>query len=184
MTDQRSLATGVVFRIDNSEHDDLARTVEASRKEPGRFNTSDFGAVYVSREPDTAIGEFRRNNEKLERACALFVISLSAATIIDLSNPDERQRWHLSLEDLTSDDLSRCRQAAESAIRAGVEAIIWPSAAGGGHSLAVFAGRLQAGSRVEILHAIELTDNVIASVEAGVPIARIHPLISTFPSFG
>lgn len=34
-----------------------------SRVHPGRFNTTDLGAVYVSREPDTAIEELRRGAE-------------------------------------------------------------------------------------------------------------------------
>jgi RES domain-containing protein len=182
MSDPISRLSGVVFRADHPDHNDLERTVEASRQEPGRFNTSEFGAVYVSREAETAISELRRNKEGLDHPCALFVVSLSASTITDLSDPAERDRWKLSLEDLTSDDMSRCRQIAESAVREGIEAIIWPSATGSGRSLAVFAERLREGSHLEILHSFELSRTVMASVDAGVPISKLHPVLSTFPS--
>jgi RES domain-containing protein len=172
---------GSVFRADHPDHRDLAQTVEASREEPGRFNTSRVGAIYVSREPQTAVEELRRNHSHMKHPCALFVVSLSTEKVLDLCDERERSRWGLTLEDLTGDDVSRCQEVAESAVKHGVEAVIWPSATGNGRSLAVYAGQFGDGSHVEIVHAFELTPTVLSSVEAGASIAAIHPLLSNFP---
>jgi len=44
----------------------------------------------------------------------------------------------------------------------------------------VFFDRLASDSRLDLLHTFELTPTVLNSVEAGVPIVTIHPLLSTF----
>lgn len=173
-----------MFRADHPDHTDLANTIEASRDEPGRFNTSRFGAIYVSREPDTALDELRRNNGQLEHPCALFVVELSASKVVDLSDPRERERWQLTTKDLTSDDLSRCRDVAEAAVDQGAEVIAWPSATGSGLSLAVFAERLGPESRVEVVRSFELGKTVLTSVAAGVSVVSIHPMLTTFNLFG
>ena len=175
---------GSVFRADHPDHTDLAETVEASRSEPGRFNTSRFGAIYVSREPDTALDELRKNNGQLEHPCALFVVKLSANRVVDLSNPRERERWQLTKDDLTSDDLSRCREVAEAAVHHGAEVIVWPSATGSGLSLAVFAERLGPESHVEVVRTFELGKTVLTSVAAGLSVVSIHPMLTTFNLFG
>jgi RES domain-containing protein len=172
---------GAVFRADHPEHTDLSRTAEASRRQPGRFNTSHFGAVYLSCEPETAIQERRRSEGEVEHPCALFVVSLSVANVVDLSVDEELERWGLTGADLTSDDHARTQQVAESAFERGVEAMLWPSATGHGLSLAVFLARLAEQSTLDIIHQIELTPSVVSSVDAGVPIAAAHPLLSTFP---
>ena len=171
---------GAVFRADHPDHTDLSETTEASRKEPGRFNTSRFGAVYLSREPDTAIQERQRNEGRVDHPCALFVVSLSVANVVDLSTDEQLQRWGLTRADLTSDDLSRTQHVAERAYDQAVEAIVWPSATGHGSSLAVFLDRLAKESTLAVIHSFELSPTVLASVDAGVPITTIHPLLSTF----
>jgi RES domain-containing protein len=176
----RQRIIGAVFRADHPAHTDLSRTAEASRGEPGRFNTSRFGAVYLSREPETALEELRRNNGTVVHPCALFVVGLSAERTIDLSIDTELERWGLTRADLTSDDRSRSQKMAESAFDSGAEAIMWPSATGRGMSLAVFLDRLDSNSRLDLLHTFELTPTVLNSVQAGVPIVTIHPLLSTF----
>ena len=176
----RPRISGAVFRADHPAHTDLSRTSEASRAEPGRFNTSRFGAVYLSREPETALRELRRNNGSVEHPCALFVVGLCAERTIDLTTDKELERWGLRRDDLTSDDLSRSQKMAEAAFDSGAEAIMWPSATGRGVSLAVFLDRLTSGSSLDVIHTFELTPTVLNSVEAGVPIVTIHPLLSTF----
>ena len=178
MTEQR--LSGAVFRADHPDHTDLSETAKASRKEPGRFNTSRFGAVYVSLEPDTAIQERQRNEGRVQHPCALFVLSLSVARCIDLCEDVELERWGLSHADLTDDDLSCTQRVAEAAFDEGVEAILWPSATGRGSSLAVWYDRLGEGSRLDIVRSFELSPKVIDSVDAGVPIVTVHPLLSTF----
>jgi len=178
VTEQR--LSGAVFRADHPEHTDLSETAKASRKEPGRFNTSRFGAVYLSLEPDTAIQERHRNEGRVQHPCALFVVSLSVTRVVDLCNDEELERWGLARADLTSDDLSCTQRVADAAYEQGVEAILWPSATGRGSSLAVFFDRLHDGSRLEIVRSFELSPRVIDSVDAGVPIVTVHPLLSTF----
>jgi RES domain-containing protein len=173
-----------VFRADHPAHTDFSATAEASRKEPGRFNTSRFGAVYVSREPETALDELRRNNGGVRNPCALFAIALSAERTVDLSKAEELARWGLAREDLTSDDLACTQRMAEQAYEDGTEAILWPSATGRGVSLAVFPHRLRGESRLEVIHTFELGPTVLAAVEAGLPIGTIHPLLSTFGKVG
>ena len=172
--------SGAVFRADHPEHTDLSETAEASRKEPGRFNTSRFGAVYLSCEPDTAIRERQRNEGRVEHPCALFVVSLSVGDVVDLTIEEERRRWGLTTQDLTSDDLSRTQRVAERAFENAVEAILWPSATGEGTSVAVLFDRLAEDSRLEVVHAFELTPTTLSAVDADTPIATIHPLLSTF----
>ena len=178
MTERR--IAGAVFRADHPEHTNLSETAEASRKEPGRFNTSRFGAVYLSCEPDTAIRERQRNEGRVEHPCALFVVSLSVQRIVDLTNEEERHRWGLTRDDLTSDDLSSTQRVAERAFESAAEAILWPSATGEGTSVAVFFERLADASHLEILHTFELSPTTVSAVDADAPITTIHPLLSTF----
>jgi RES domain-containing protein len=64
-----------------------------SRVYPGRFNTSDIGAVYVSREPETAIEELRRRAARDGVSLAdmpprsIFVIDLLLHEVVDLTAP-------------------------------------------------------------------------------------------------
>ena len=178
MREQR--LSGAVFRADHPEHTELSETAKASRKEPGRFNTSRSGAVYLSLEPDTAIRERQRNDGHVEHPCALFVVTLSVGRFVDLSIDEELQRWGLTRADLTSDDLSCTQRVAEAAREAGAEAILWPSATGHGSSLAVFFDRLATGSRLEIARSFDLSPKVLDAVDAGVSVMTVHPLLSTF----
>ncbi len=178
MTEQR--LSGAVFRADHPEHTDLSETAEASRKEPGRFNTSRFGAVYLSLEPDTAIHERQRNDGRVDHPCALLVVSLSVDNVVDLTTDEQLARWGLSRDDLTSDDLSRTQRVAEMAFENGAQAIVWPSATGKGLSLAVFFDRLNESSDLGVLQSFDLSPTALGSLDAGVPVATIHPSISTF----
>ena len=179
MSDRR--ISGAVFRADHPEHTDLSETAQASRKEPGRFNTSRFGAVYLSFEPDTALQERQRNEGRVEHPCALFVVSLSVGNVVDLTMEEERRRWGLTRDDLTSDDLTRTQQMADAAFATGIEAIVWPSATGQGSSLAVFFDRLADGSALGVIHSFELSPTILNAVDAGVSVVTAHPLLSTFP---
>ena len=56
----QTLLVGLTFRVTSPRYSDLRKTAGMSRLYPGRFNTAHVGAVYVSREPETAIEELRR----------------------------------------------------------------------------------------------------------------------------
>jgi len=165
-----------VYRADHPAHTDLARTTAESCEHPGRFNTSRLGAVYLSLEPETAIRESQQAGKSGQ--CALFVVNASLARVLDLTDPEVLKQWSLTLDDLQGDDASRCQEVAESVAAAGEEAIVWPSAVGQGRSLAVFAGRLGQGSRLEIVHAFELSQAAVHSVIAGVPVSSLLPSLS------
>jgi RES domain-containing protein len=171
--------TGSVYRADHPAHTDLARTTAKSREHPGRFNTSRLGAVYLSLEPETAVKESEQADESPQ--CALFVVKASLARVLDLTDPHVLARWRLTLDDLRDDDVSRCQEVAEEAADAGEEAIVWPSAVGEGRSLAVFADRLGHGSRLEIVHAFELSQAAVRSVVAGVRVSSLLPLLPAEP---
>jgi RES domain-containing protein len=168
--------TGSLYRADHPAHTDLARTTAESREHPGRFNTSRFGAVYLSLEPETAIRELRRNGGDHPQ-CALFVVDAALERVLDLTDRDTMAEWNVTTADLQDDDVSRCQQIAEEAADLGIEAVMWPSATGDGRSLAVFAGRLSQGSRLEILQKYELSQPAIRSIEAGVAVSALLPLL-------
>jgi RES domain-containing protein len=163
-----------VYRADHPAHTDLSRTTQESREDPGRFNTSRLGAVYLSLEPETAIKELRRNGG-VPSECALFVVRTRLAQVLDLTEHGAMAAWNLTTEDLQADDVARCQEAAEAAAAAGNEAIIWPSATGDGRSVAVFADRLGDGSGLEIVHQVELSSAALRSVEAGARVSALFP---------
>lgn len=131
-----------------------------SRLYPGRFNTSNVGAVYVSREPETAIEELRRRAARDGISLSdmhprsIFVLELLLHEVLDLTVPGHLETWGLTASDLLNDDMVRCREVVDAAARRGVEAIRWASATGAGQSLAVYVDQLHPGSHIEIRGAI------------------------------
>ncbi len=51
---------GHLFRFTSPRYRDFVDTARQSKRYPQRFNTSGLGAVYLSREPDTAAAEALR----------------------------------------------------------------------------------------------------------------------------
>jgi len=51
---------GHLFRFTSPKYRDFVETATQSRRYPQRFNTSLLGALYLSREPDTAAAEALR----------------------------------------------------------------------------------------------------------------------------
>ncbi len=109
-----------------------------SRTYPGRFNTPSVGAVYVSREPETALEELRRRAARDGVSLtdmhprSIFLIDLHVHELVDLTAPGQLDAWGLTSEDLVSDDMTRCQEAAGVAARLGAEGIRWASATGSG----------------------------------------------------
>jgi RES domain-containing protein len=116
----------------------------------GRFNpTGEFGALYVSLDPETPFRELRRQAVKagldvldfLPRT--LFAADARLQRVLDLACAD--------VPLLGSDDWTACQGVARRARLAGYEAIRFPSATGAGENLAIFLDRLAPGSYVRII---------------------------------
>jgi RES domain-containing protein len=176
---------GFAFRLTSPRYSDLRRTAEMSRAYPGRFNTPVVGAVYVSREPDTAVEELRRRAARdgvslsAMHPRALFLLDLHLREVVDLTSTGELDAWGLTSADLDDDDLTRCRETAAVAARLGAEAIRWASATGSGQSLAVFVEQLLPGSRVDISRTFEITRPMLGALESGTPVSTLIPELSS-----
>jgi RES domain-containing protein len=145
-----------VYRAAAPDDDDLARAADRTREDPGRFNCPHFGAVYVALEPETAVAEVARNAGGKVDDCAVFVVQADLANVVDLSDPEQRRRLSLREQELTAENVKPCQRAAEVLYKSGVEAVIWPSAAGKGKSMAIYLDRLRQESKVEIVHSYSL----------------------------
>lgn len=179
--------SGLVFRVTEPENKDLSQTAETSKQDPGRFNTGETGAVYVSREPHTAIEELRRQAKKDNSSLAgeypqsILVINVSVSALTDLTIPETRQAWGLTIEDLTDEDDSCCQNVAADLIKSGTEAVRWISATGEGQSLAIYFEKLLPNSFAEIVDEIELEKDVLKKLESGANVVELIPKLRDFP---
>lgn len=178
---------GFLFRVTSPRYRDLRQTAEMSTFHLGRFNTEEIGAVYTSREPETAIEELRRRAERDGVSLgslhprSLFVLDVHLRAIIDLTSAEELLSWGLTPDDLTSDDLARCQEVVAVAVQHGAEAIRWKSATGSGESLAIFIERLLPGSSIRINEEFELTRAALSDLINGVSVSDIIPAVRGFP---
>src|ERR1700737_1170389 len=178
---------GLTFRATSPRYSDLHDTATMSRLYPGRFNSSDVGAVYVSREPETAIEELRRRAARDGVSIAdmhprsIVVIDLRLHDVIDLTAPGQLESWGLTQRDLVSDDMERCQEVARIAARLGAEAVRWTSATGAGQSLAVFVDQLPPGSHAEIAKRFGLTREMLSAIATGVSVTVLIPALRGIP---
>jgi RES domain-containing protein len=178
---------GLVFRITSPRYGDLSRTAQTSRSFPGRFNTASLGAVYASREPQTAIKELRRRAARDRVSLgdmhprSIFGLDLALQAVVDLTTPEQLDAWGLTPNDLVDESMERCREVAEVAVEAGVEAIRWPSASGAGQSFAIFIERLRAGSHIKIETTIDVTRQMLAALERGESVLQLLPALANLP---
>jgi RES domain-containing protein len=136
-------------------HADLSATIAATARttEPGRFPIAgDFGAIYLSLDPETALRELARRAHRLAIPIShlmprdLVTVELRLANVLDLTDTNVQTEWGLNAATLASDDLVACQEVAAAARRAGYEAVIYPSATGAGENLALFYDHLHPGS--------------------------------------
>jgi RES domain-containing protein len=178
---------GLAFRATSPRYSDLHKTAAMSRIHPGRFNTTDVGAVYISREPDTAIEELRRRAARDGVSLAdlhprsMFVVELLLHEVIDLTVPGQLHAWGLTAQDLASDSLQRCQEVAGVAARLGAEAIRWPSATGAGQSIAVFIDQLRPGSHADVVRSYDLTHDALKAIATGASVTALIPDLKDTP---
>jgi RES domain-containing protein len=155
---------GAVFRQSSPRYAEITeRTLSASARAGGRFNPAgEFGAIYVSLDPDTPLRELRRQAVHAGvEVIALLPRTLFAAEarlqrVVDLACADGPGAWGLADAALASDDWTACQNVARHARMQGYEAIRFPSATGAGENLAIFLDRLAPGSYVRILREDEV----------------------------
>lgn len=170
--------TGHLFRVTSPNYRDLAKTAEMSKQYPQRFNTSHLGAVYASREPDTAGAEalrrYRRDAKRLDHMHprTVFVLSVRLQRVIALTTEPARRAWGITDADLSSDDFARCQEVATTAAGQGVEALRWPSATGAGESVALFWDNRQPGTHIDIVEECLLEREWLDAIAGGTPLTK------------
>jgi RES domain-containing protein len=132
--------------------------LSASARAGGRFNPAgEFGAVYVSLDPDTPLRELRRQavHAGVEVIAflprTLFAAEARLQRVVDLACAEGPAAWDLPGSALASDDWSACQNVARRARTEGYEAIRFPSATGAGENLAIYLDRLAPGSYIKII---------------------------------
>jgi RES domain-containing protein len=174
---------GLVFRVTSPRYRDLHRTAEITKRAEshGRFNTAEFGAVYVSREPGTACQELRR---RLARAGAdldrvhprsIFVLDVHLHAVADIRTAKSLALWGLTADDVNADDMGHCQAMAAVATQLGYEAVRWNAATGEGESLALYVGQLRPDSQVRIAAEHPLTREMLSEMQRGTQVAALIP---------
>lgn len=123
---------------------------------PGRYNQAgDPGVWYASLTERGAWAELFRHwgadevspfevKRRVGRA------KVSDLAVLDLTDPEVREKLEVTIDDLVSDDLARCQELAVRAREAGFDGILAPSAALDGETtLAVFVSAI---AKVEAEH--------------------------------
>ena len=159
-----SVFAGAVYRQSPPRYAEITeRTLLASFGTGGRFNpTGEFGALYVSLDPETPFRELRRQATKaglevldlLPRT--LFACEARLRCVLDLACADVPVEYRISEQSLASDDWAACQEVARRSRHAGYEAIRFPSATGSGENLAIFLDRLAPGSYIRIIREEEV----------------------------
>lgn len=178
--------SGVVFRATSPRYRDLHRTTAITRQPYalGRFNTPEFGAVYVSREPATACEELRRRlgraGENLEQVHprSILVLDIHLHQVADIRTTENLAVWGLTPVDIRAGEMKRCQEMAAVAVRLGHEAVRWRSATGTGESLALYVDQLRPGSRVQIANEFPLTREMLSELQRGTPVTALIPELS------
>lgn len=164
MTRWRARFDGPCFRHSAAKYATVDEsTLDASRRAGGRFNPSgEFGAVYVALEKDTALAELERQIERTSLPRAAFrprlMLHLTArfTDLLDLTDPEVREQFDVSAEDLVASDWKRAQEVGRKARRQGYTAIRFPSATGTGDNLAIFLDRLGSEESLQLRQVEEI----------------------------
>lgn len=178
----------MVFRATSPRYRDLRRTVELTRRPEshGRFNTGDFGAVYVSREPGTACQELCRRlaraGEDLDRVHprSIFVLEVCLQVVADIRTAKSLSSWSLTEADVAADEMRLCQEMGASAIRRGYEAVRWHAATGAGESLAIYIDHMRPKSRVQIVAEHALTREMLSELQQGAQVTALVPELLSY----
>jgi RES domain-containing protein len=148
----------------------ITDTLAGNLRVGARFNPpGEFGALYMSLDPETPIDELLRTYarwldttrpEDIGAPRLLLTLDVRLSAVADLRDGGECLSWGLTPAALIADDWSPCQDAARY-IRRHHEALLAPSATGRGTTLAIFADRLNATSSVTLVAVDDIPPEVI-----------------------
>ena len=130
---------------------------EGARILGGRWNPTGLAALYASDNPDAAVAELARLAERNARSPhdymprVMVELDVALASILDLRHPDAQAALGITMQDTRSDDLSRCQAIGEAAHYLGREAVIAPSAAADGCTLAIYKDTLGPDATIQVV---------------------------------
>lgn len=127
---------------------------EGARINGGRWNPpNSVATLYLGLSRETAIAEFNRLATKYGLATAAFLprvlygYDIVIGDALDLRVADARATLGLDDHAVCADPPDLCQRIGEAAVTCGREAILAPSATGLGEALALYVGRLGAGTQ-------------------------------------
>ena len=147
----------------DTTHKDFQRylldTLVGSMRAGNRFNpVGEFGAIYVSLDPETPFRELYRayrrtadtyHPEDIAAKRVLLTIDASLQRVVNLSESPERDAWGITEADVVG-GWAPCQELARNVLHSH-EAIRYPSATGQGENIAVFYDRLLEGSYLHLV---------------------------------
>lgn len=143
-----------VYRHVSSGRD--CRSGEGARAHGGRWNPpGSFPALYTALTPYVACRELARLASRQKVTVedllprTLCVLELRLTRVVDLTTEGNLSLVGLSLDDITGDDPSRCRELGDVAHRMGFEGLLVPSATGAGYNFIVFPLNLASDSLID-----------------------------------
>ena len=129
---------------------------EGARVHGGRWNPpNSFPTLYLALDRPTVLAELKRTALRFGLAPegllprAVYRSDLALRQCLDLRNESSRAAAGLSLDDIHSEDPTRCQRVAMAAHYLELEALLAPSAAGPGSTIAIFTDRLHGNSRLK-----------------------------------
>ncbi len=129
---------GVWHRFIAESRKDEADSDQGALEHGGRYNPRrEFGALYLSESPAACRAEMQRRPGVRPRYWHAR-IDVRVIKALDLTDPSTRDKLGILQEDLVSDDWSVTQDLGRAARRAGFDALVVPSAAGGHRNLVVF----------------------------------------------
>lgn len=136
---------GLWHRFVAEAYKDAADSDLGALEHGGRYNPRrEFGALYLSESPAACRAELQRRPGVRVRYWHAR-IRVRVARALDLTDPHTREKLHVSLDDLTSDNWELTHDLGRVARRAGFDGLIVPSAAGDHRNLVVFKDLLTEG---------------------------------------
>lgn len=192
------MLVGYLFRFTSPRYRDFVETARQSKHFPQRFNTAALGAVYLSRDPDTAAAEALRRYARDARVAgdgnrstqfdrlaprSIFVVRVQLRGVLALTTQAAFDAWGLTNASLVDEDFSRCQEVATLAALQGAEGVRWPSATGSGESVAIFWDHLQASSHVTIEKELSVDRRWFDAIADGRPVSEFLPALREFPLY-
>ena len=169
-----------------------------SKAYPQRFNTPVLGAVYLSREPDTAAAEALRRIARDTRLVgsadlaaafdrvmprSIFVVQVRLRAVLGLSTRVALDAWGLRADSLAADDFAPCQEVATLAAKNGAEGVRWASATGAGESVALFWDQRHAGSHVDLVDEFPVERHWFEDIVNGTPVSHFLPALHDYPRY-